>query len=89
MNKRLKFKTTNLYEAGYIYASASQNFEGVEPDGRDFSFVFNNQSNQCDKLSANYFSRGADVDALTYADAIKTLKDIIFSRLRERERSYP
>lgn len=84
MVTRLKdYKTRDLYEAAFIYAQASANFVGLEADGRDYLFVFKDLSH-CKKLADTYYARTGQVVGKNFTDAVKTLKDLIFNRLRER-----
>lgn len=81
--KEITYKTRDLYEAALHYASYSNSFAGLEPDGRAFLFVFENKD--CTKIAENYFTGKALVNAKTYSDAIRTLKDLIFNRLRAEQ----
>lgn len=76
------YKTSDLYEASLFYANDSGTFLGIEKGrGREFLFVFDVSENS--DLRRKYYSKLADIDAKTYADAVKTLKDVVFSKLRE------
>lgn len=78
------YKTRDLYEAAFIYAQKGETFSCLEPNGRDFLFVFENP-NECRSLASKYYSTEGLVSGKHFADAIKTLKDLIFNRLRERQ----
>jgi hypothetical protein len=80
------WKTRDLYEAAFAYAKDAKRFQGLEPDGRDFLFCFGDSDGRYQEWSDMYFSGEAVVNAKAYTDAIKTCKDLIFSRLRERQR---
>lgn len=81
----IKYKTKDLYEASLIYAKRSGDFIGLEEDGRDYLFVFDNES-ICRDLAKQYYARKVTVDAKNYSDSIRTCKDLIFNRLREQGR---
>lgn len=78
------YKTRDLYEAAFIYAHGGVDFVGLEPAGRDCLFVFGNEE-ACKQLTASYYNRQGTVQGKDFSDAIKTLKDLIFNRLRERQ----
>ncbi len=83
--KEITVKTRNLYEAAFLYAKESSNFIGLEEDGRDCIFIF---KPGCRALVDKYYNRDIEVNAKDYADSIRTLKYMIFNRLRERRNSY-
>lgn len=85
MEIEFKHKTRDLYEAAFLYARRSRDFAGLEPDGRDFLFVFQD-GDEYAELAADYYNGKGTVGGKAFADAIKTLKDLVFSRLRERQR---
>lgn len=75
-------KTRDLYESSFLYSKHSESFLGTEKDGHDVVFIF--QAIPCKALANDYYTRRAIVNAKDFSDAIRTCKDIVFSRLRER-----
>lgn len=76
------YKTKDLFESALLYCMYANDFVGLEPDGRDYLFVFSGK--ECQKTAQDYYARRANVDAKTYSDAIRNCKDLIFSQFRER-----
>jgi len=72
------YKTKDLYEASTLYA-LDQKFLYLEKEGEYFWFVFGNKE-VCQEIADKYWRREVSVDAKTYADAIRTLKDRLFSQ---------
>lgn len=70
------FQVKDLYLAGYLYANG-QKFRGVRRDGPTCWFEFENR-NECLKMQQDYFSGLGNTNPKTYADALKTLKGVIF-----------
>jgi hypothetical protein len=71
------FETKDLYFAGLLCARNESDFYGLRKDGKIFWFLFHNK-NECEKLQQLYFIRKAEVDARTYSDAIRMLKDSMY-----------
>lgn len=71
------FLTKDLQLAGLLYAKGV-GFVGVNRNGKLCWFVFENHQ-QCEKLQQQYFAKSVDVNAKEYADAIRTLKDLVFA----------
>lgn len=72
------YSTKDLYVASLIYA-AGQKFLGLREQDRYFWFIFEDKS-ACQKLADGYWSGEAVINAKAYADAIRTLKDRLFSQ---------
>ena len=72
-----EFTTKDLYLAGFLYAKGAK-FRGVKREGRICWFIFDDES-YCKTLQSQFFSKTAEVNAREYADALRTLKDVIFS----------
>ena len=73
-----EYQTKDLYEASVLYA-LKQNFLGIKQDGQVCWFIFgDNKSSQ--RISDLYWARSLNVNAKDYAEAIRTLKERIFSR---------
>jgi len=69
-----KYRTADLYYAAYL-KTAEVPFEGTERDGDRTQFVFERVENIRD-LKTQFFTRRAQVPAMTYADEIKALKTL-------------
>ena len=72
------YLTKDLYEAAALY-SANQKFLGLEREGQFYWFAFENKE-VCQKISDDFWAKRVKVDAKSYAEAIRTLKDRIFAR---------
>jgi len=81
MRQNESYKTKDIFEASWIY---SQNIKllGLEPDGKYFWFVFDNQG-LCEPLSSDYWSQKADGNIKQFVNSLKTLKDLVFSKNSE------
>lgn len=71
------YKTKDLYEAAFLYASGIT-LKGLESDGKQMLFVF--LGGEMSQLSDSYWSKSGVVVAKDYADAIRSLKDRLFAR---------
>ena len=71
------FITRDLYAAGFLYAKGA-GFEKIERNGKVCWFVFGNKE-LCEQLQLQFFAKTGDVVAKDYADALRTLKDLVFS----------
>ncbi len=71
------FLTKDLSLAGMLYAKEVP-FIGVNRQGKLCWFVFENHQN-CEKLQQQFFSGTVEVSARKYADALRTLKDLVFA----------
>lgn len=74
------YQTKDLYESAFLYASG-QKLLGLIPENRYFIFEFADKS-ACDKSSTLYWQGDASVNAKKLSDAIKTLKDLMFSKTK-------
>ena len=72
----------DLYEACYLYLTGIP-LKGLLKDSTRFYFVFSEKST-CIQLRDKYWAYETAVDAKKYADAIKSLKDRIFSEGAKR-----
>ncbi len=70
------FLVKDLYVAGYFYANGLR-FKGVRRDGPICWFEFDDKK-RCAKLQQDYFAGVGNANAKSYADALKTLKGVIF-----------
>ena len=79
------YLTRDLYEASLLYACQQKLLRlEKEKEGRSFWFVFNNRS-ACQSLIDTYWRRELNVNAKAYTDAIRSLKDRLFSIERIRD----
>jgi len=74
------YRTRDLSEASFLYACRKKLIQLDNDDGRIW-FMFNDVDS-CQKLADSFWRREASINAKEFADAIRTLKDMIFSRLR-------
>ena len=75
------YRTKDLAESSFLYASG-QKLITVEKEDRVIWFIFEDKES-CTKLCDAYWAKDAIVNAKEFADAIRSLKDIIFSRARK------
>ena len=71
------FLTKDLSLAGMLYAKEVP-FVGVNRSGKLCFFIFQNRE-LCEKLQQQFFSGTVDANARKYADALRTLKDLVFA----------
>jgi hypothetical protein len=72
------YRTKDLSEAAFLYASGSKLIKLDNENGRIW-FIFDDK-NHCEKLTASFWCKEAVVNAKEFADAFRTLKDIIFNK---------
>lgn len=72
------YRTKDLAEASFLYAS-NKKLIRVENDNGKIWFIFDDKAS-CERLANSFWSKDAIVNAKEFSDAIRTLKDIIFSR---------
>lgn len=75
-----EYKTKDLNLAACLYG-LNKKLLRMEPDGNrnSFWFVFSDKDN-CEKIVNRYWQKDLKIDAKTYADAFRSLKDMIFSK---------
>ena len=78
MNMNDTYRTKDLSEASFLYASGSKLIKTDNENGKVW-FIFFDKA-YCEKLANSFWSREATVNAKEFADAIRTLKDLIFNR---------
>lgn len=72
------YRTKDLSESAFLYASKQRLLRLDSEQGRIY-FVFENKDS-CEELSNSYWRKEASVNAKDFADAMRTLKDIIFNK---------
>lgn len=84
INKQIKmaketYRTKDLSCAAFLYAS-NRKLLRLERDGnsKQFWFIFSDKD-QCEKMVDSYWRGEAVVNAKAFADAMRTMKDRIFS----------
>lgn len=71
------YTTKDLYEASFLYA-AGMELTGLIRDGGQAWFVFVDQPN-CQELAQQYWAKKGKVTPKIYAEAIRSLKDMLFA----------
>ena len=71
-----QYQTRDLYEGAYLYASGQKLIRLRNDSGR-FWFLFEDK-HACQMLIDSYWHKDGLIDAKTFADAIRSLKDRIF-----------
>jgi len=74
----MEYKTRDLYEGAFLYAVGKKLLR-LDAEGNTKFFVFDNSDGQTTNLVNSYWSRDAIVVAKEYSDAVRTLKDRLFS----------
>ena len=70
------YKTCDLYLAAFFLSSGCKMIDSVrEQRSKRVYFIFE-KNHMMQELKVNYFSRKAKVDALSFADNIKSLKSL-------------
>ena len=77
MKNKNEYSTRDLFEASLLFASAKKLIR-LDREDKFFWFVFDDNVG-CDVLITAYWSKEASIDARTYADAIRSLKDRLFA----------
>jgi hypothetical protein len=72
-----QFQTKDLYLAAYLYAIQAK-FVGIERHGKQCLFLFEDKAS-CEKMQQSYFAKQGKVVGKEFADAIRTLKDLLFA----------
>ena len=72
------YRTKDLFESAFLYASGKR-LASVENDGKKCYFIFDNFIS-CKELADCFWRKEALVNAKEFADAFRTLKDIIFNK---------
>jgi len=73
-----EFKTKDLPEAALLF-TRSKKLIRLEKDNERFHFVFEDKL-ACQELIDLFWRKEALVDAKTFADSLRSLKGLIFSR---------
>lgn len=71
------FETRDLYCAAFVYSSGGK-FQGIRREGRICWFCFEDKA-LCEQLQRKYFDKTGSVIGKEFADAIRTLKDLVFA----------
>lgn len=72
------YLTKDLYEASFLYAKRLR-LLGLQKEGSYFWFIFEGKE-KAEILSTQYWQRKGQVSPKEYADAIRSLKDMIFAK---------
>ena len=72
------YRSKDLYESALLYASDKKLLSTEKEDNRVW-FIFEDKDS-CEELSTAYWNKTAQVEAKAFADALRTLKDMIFNR---------
>ena len=71
------FACKDLYLAALIYAKGVK-LETVNREGKSCWFVFKDKQT-CEDYQKKFFAKEIKVNAKDYSDALRTLKDLVFS----------
>ena len=72
------YRTKDLAESAFLYASQKKLMHTIRDNGKLW-FIFEGKV-LCEKLSDSFWRKEATVNAKEFADALRTLKDIVFSK---------
>jgi len=76
MENETGYRTSDLYYAAYLKVAGVE-FKGTTKEGKRVFFLFENAEGMAD-LKKQYFNRYAKVSALTYADEIRSMKNLTY-----------
>ncbi|OGC51756.1 hypothetical protein A2982_00540 [candidate division WWE3 bacterium RIFCSPLOWO2_01_FULL_39_13] len=81
MNRDKIYQTKDIFEASFLYATGVPLLE-LERDDRYFFFVFEDHKSTCGTLSKSYWTETTtkNVNAKSFVNAQKSLRDLIFSK---------
>lgn len=71
------FSTKDLYLAGLIYSKGVR-FQGIRREGKTCWFLFEDKD-LCERLQQQFFAKTVETNAKNYADALRTLKNLVFA----------
>jgi hypothetical protein len=74
------FRTKDIAEASFLYAS-NKKLVNLEKSGYFYYFIFEDVSG-CTALLTSFWRKEAMIDAKTYSEAFRSLKDRLFSLLK-------
>ena len=80
MNKKNEFSTKDLHEAAYLYATGYKLLR-LDKEKTYYWLVFED-TEACNRAIEKFWRKEGLIDAKTYADAIRSLKDRLFSLKR-------
>ena len=75
---RNHFRSKDLSESSFLFASGLRLIKTDNENGTIW-FVFENKD-KCERLSLDFWSKQANVNAMAYVDALRTLKALIFRK---------
>lgn len=76
----ISYRTSDLYYAAYLRV-AEVPFLGVEREGKRVVFLFDSTDASLSDLKRGYFSDTARVPALSYVQAIRSMKALVHKAL--------
>jgi hypothetical protein len=80
MDMKKYYRTSDLSEASFLYAYRKKLIRLDNDSGRIW-FIFDDVGS-CQELADSFWRKEASINAKEFADAIRSLKDMIFSRTR-------
>ncbi len=83
MEKTTEYRTKDIFEASFLHCSQIKILR-LEPtsDSAYYWFIFQDDKDHCQKLTNAYWNKSAMVDAKTFADSCRTIKDFMFRKRR-------
>lgn len=79
LNDTETYKTCDLYEASFLYASIDVQHVGLHKYLNKYYFLFRPKMH-CYDLSKLYWAKQGTIAPLALTEAIRTLKDLIYSK---------
>lgn len=81
------FSTKDIFEAAYLYTALKICPRITKKDSENFYWFTFPDSDNCRSLIEAYWSQRASVDPKSYADAFRSMKDLLFNvGMRPRRR---
>jgi len=73
------YRTKDLTEASFLYA-LGQKLLKLDSDNGRYWFIFEDKIS-CEELVNSFWRKEATINAKAFADAIRSLKDLVFNRV--------
>lgn len=78
MEQNNTWRCKDLYLAAFVYSQGKELMK-VEREGKTCWFVFANPNAHCEELQAAYWANRGQTPPKVFADAVRSLKDLIFA----------
>ncbi len=83
-NSAVTYKVKDIGEAAAQLCNAAK-LLGLEKDTDFFWFVFSNENNSCNEISNRYWFGDLLINAKTFHESLRKLRDVLFAQKDGRE----